>query len=121
MKLRIKDSTIRIRLSMGDVRQLAEAGSVVAFCVFPGGARLGYGINRAKDWHTEFTEGDIRVYVPEEVLDNFCNTDRVGFDHRIENGVPGGLYLLIEKDFQCLTERLHEDESDLFPNPNANC
>ena len=30
-----------------------------------------------------------------------------------------GLFVLIEKDFACTQPRPREDESDMFPNPNA--
>ena len=59
--------------------------------------------------------------------DQFCaafdvkewvKTDLEGFDAIMDNGTEEGLYVLVEKDWQCLTPR-DEDESDLFPNPNA--
>ena len=34
-------------------------------------------------------------------------------------GAAGSLRILVEKDFACLQPRAHEDESDLFPNPDA--
>ncbi len=38
---------------------------------------------------------------------------------RASSPLPDGneLTILVEKDFKCLTDRPHEDESDLFPHP----
>ncbi len=38
-------------------------------------------------------------------------------EQQLEDGSTLGI--LVEKDFQCLTEREDEDESDMFPNPQA--
>lgn len=53
--------------------------------------------------------------MPSEMVEEFVNTDRVGFD-----GQSGIVKILIEKDFGCLDNTL-EDQSDNFPNPNMKC
>ena len=121
MKLRIKDDTLRIRLSQTEVHLLEKNGHVISACHFPGNCSLKYEILQADSWAISFRDGHIRVMVPSDTLSEFFIPEKIGFDHRLENGMADGMYVLIEKDFQCLTERLHEDESDLFPNPNATC
>ncbi len=61
----------------------------------------------------DFDGDSIVIKSPESYVQKWNTDDRVGFD-----GYDTiGLYILIEKDFQCLTHR-NEDESDLYPNPN---
>ena len=51
-------------------------------------------------------------------MKEWIKTDLEGFDAIMDNGTKAGLYVLVEKDWQCLKPR-DEDEADLFPNPNA--
>lgn len=123
MKLRIKDDSIRLRLSQTEVRLLKENGNVSTLCnISPVNALL-YGIKSAgsSQWSVIYKDGKVIVSVPEDVLQYFYQEDNISIDQRLDNGRQQGLYLLIEKDFQCLTDRPHEDESDLFPNPNSAC
>ncbi|MBK9257023.1 MAG: hypothetical protein IPM42_16200 [Saprospiraceae bacterium] len=123
MKLRIKDDTIRIRLSQSEVNILKESGSVSSQCNITSEFKIQYTIHHStqNEWQVSFQFSEIKIFVPEVVLSVFYDDSQVGFDHRISNGQPDGLYILIEKDFQCLTPRPHEDESDLFPNPQLTC
>ncbi|MDG2455745.1 MAG: hypothetical protein P8N47_08050 [Bacteroidia bacterium] len=43
---------------------------------------------------------------------NWDTDERVGFDHTVN-----GLFILLEKDWQCLKPRDHEDESNLYQHP----
>lgn len=63
----------------------------------------------------------ITVSVPQAICSHWAATEQVGFD--AEQLLEGGekLYILVEKDFQCLKPRAGEDESDLFKNPQAEC
>lgn len=49
--------------------------------------------------------------MPETMAESWATTDKVGFEETTDS-----LYLLIEKDFQCL-DNVIEDQSDNFPNP----
>ena len=92
-------------------------------CNITPGVALKYAIREDNDnnWDLSLTGNELVVSVPTDILSVFFDDSKIGFDHRIPNGKSEGLYLLVEKDFQCLTERPHEDESDLFPNPNSTC
>lgn len=66
----------------------------------------------------------ILVVLPRTMVHDWAASDQVSITGRQENATDEGLSLLIEKDFRCLTERLHEDEEDLFPHPKegeVNC
>lgn len=121
MKIRIKDSSIRLRLSKADIITLSEEGCVLAECQITPRNTLKYMISIAEGevievkmkYHT------IDIKVPYDQLQNFYQEDQIGFNHTLENGLEAGLHILVEKDFQCLVPRANEDESNLYANPQA--
>ena len=116
MKLRIKGDSIRIRLSQNEVTELVKEGEVWSTCHVAKN-HLIYGLIKTKedDMNASFENNKMIIHIPEEHLKEWDVNEIVGFDHTNEDG----LYLLVEKDFQCLKPREHEDESNLFPNPQA--
>ena len=74
-----------------------------------------YKIQLTGDDHLTATyNGDtITMLMPEAMLNELQNTDRVGFENK-----SGKLCLLVEKDFTCL-DNVAEDQSDNYPNPLA--
>ena len=121
MKIRIKDSSIRLRLSKMDINTLAEEGCILAECQIATGNTLKYmiSISDTDEMAIKMKFHTIDIKVPYDQLQTFYNGDQVGFDHTIKNGTDAGLYILVEKDFQCLVPRSHEDESSLYTNPQA--
>ncbi len=122
MKLRIKGDSLRLRLSQTELQSFAESGRVADSVRFPGSGRLTYALQRDEEVgevRAEFAGEGIMVRVPPALADEWSSTERVGFEQRqpLESGAE--LRILIEKDFQCLTERPGEDESDNFPHPLA--
>ena len=116
MKLRIKSNTLRLRLSQDEVRQLCQNGSVFSVCHI-GQQHLSYGIrgSNGEDITVSFNGTRVIVEIPTTTLNGWETDDRVGFEHTDEEG----LLILVEKDFQCLKPRVGEDESNLYPNPQA--
>ena len=102
MKLRIRDNSIRLRLMRGEVDALRETGLVTASTQFPGGRTFRYSLESSPasvNPAAFFSESEI---IGEQVL------------------VDGEkLSILVEKDFICLTGRDDEDESDMYPHPEA--
>lgn len=121
MKIRIKDSTIRLRLSKMDINTLSEEGCVLSECQISIGNTLKYMISLSdkEEISIKMKYNTIDLKVPYDQLQTFFQEDQVGFDFTIDNGVEGGLYILVEKDFQCLIPRSQEDESNLYVNPQA--
>lgn len=118
MKLRISGNSIRLRLSVTDVTSLVDLGSVSADCNI-GSGTLTYQISQDNNQNilsASFADGYIEVKVPKDWLTNWDNDERIGFD----GNDPNGLYILVEKDFQCIKPRPQEDESDLYNNPQTN-
>ena len=123
MKLRIKDNSLRLRLSQSEVQEFGEQQCVTSTIHFPMGSLLSYSLMQSSrnQYDVDFNGGNIRVFVPKKEGINWLEPENIGMEHLLT--LPSGeqLRLLIEKDFQCLTERPEEDESDLFPNPNQTC
>lgn len=120
MKLRIKDNSIRLRLSQSEVESIEGQGEVQCDLNL-GSGKLRYRlVKQGNEISTDYSEDCITIAVPANVISVWAGTDQVGFDHQIslENGKE--LSVLVEKDFKCLTARPHEDESDLFQNPLDN-
>ncbi|MEL6867840.1 MAG: hypothetical protein AAFP19_25675 [Bacteroidota bacterium] len=123
MKIRIKDNSLRLRLSQGEVKRFAEEGRIssqIRFSPLPD-AYLSYVLNQlpGSQVQVHFGNNIIEVFLPEEQAAHWANSDQVGIDGQVPLGSGEQLSILVEKDFQCLTDRPGEDESDLFPHPNT--
>lgn len=120
MKLRILDNSLRLRLSQAEVAQLADAQEVLAMIQFPAGNALPYRIQpstSAEEISLRYDQDGITVAIPVAQVQEWANSEVVGIaaTNLLENNDT--VRILIEKDFQCLTTRAHEDESGLFPHP----
>jgi hypothetical protein len=116
MKIRINGNSIRLRLSQSEVSDFVRKGEVSSTCSFVNGI-LTYRIvlGSFDSLTADIVDSLITVYVPSSLAEKWDMDGRVGFDVHDNSG----LYILVEKDFQCLKPRSHEDESGLFPNPQA--
>lgn len=114
MKIRIKGNTIRYRLTKSDVDLFYKNQHLQDSTNF-GNRSLIYQLKASEQdgLTASFVDDTITIVIPTEKLDELAKTDRVGFDGR-----DGALYILIEKDFQCLDD-VTEDQSDNYPNPLA--
>jgi Family of unknown function (DUF7009) len=126
MKLRIKGNTIRLRLSQGDLEQFEREGAVSESTTFDpeGRQQLIYALEVGAEGEVpvaSFSKNTITIKVPDSLASVWIQTNQVGFTNNVdpERTVAGKPYILVEKDFQCLHKRPHEDESDNFPNPLA--
>ena len=122
MKLRIKGNSLRLRLSKTDVQQLAETGKVFDKISF-GVEQLAYTLKAAEEIkipEVSFSINNIIVLIPTRFTTNWHGNNVVGIDATQNIGNNETLYLLIEKDFQCLDEST-EDQSDNFINPHLTC
>ena len=115
MKIRIKGNSLRYRLSMSDIAKFEREGCVEEMVDF-GRSQLTYTLQRSavQSLEAEFVNNKIVVFMPYKWAEEWIESDRVGFEQ------IGPLYLLVEKDFQCL-DNVAEDQSDNYPNPNLVC
>ena len=112
MKLRIKNNSLRYRLTRTDIDRLAKEGYLEDQINLLGNP-LVYAI--------QLTDGEVLTssYIHHKItmsmshlmVAELIDTDRVGFEH-----TDGQVHLLVEKDFVCLDE-VEEDQSDNYPNP----
>lgn len=122
MKLRIRDNSVRLRLTRGEVDTLRDNGIVSARTGFPGGREFQYVIESSpasvspgaflSDWV-------MTVRLPETTVLAWATTDQVSIhgEQMLQDGEK--VSILVEKDFSCLTPREDEDESDMYPHPQA--
>jgi hypothetical protein len=122
MKLRMKDNSIRLRLTRGELSRLAENGIVEENIKF------------GTDFGGDFTftvrldpvgtcvsatvkPGTISVSLPNSLAFVWIDTEQISIeaDQNIEGEEV--LQLVIEKDFACLKPRSGEDGGDYFPHP----
>ncbi len=119
MKIRISGNSVRFRLSQKEVDQIGsgqEVREVTSFATSDFSYVLG--IHDEEDLiKSDFENGRLSVSINRQHAASWANSDQVGID----NDQHDKLFVLVEKDFQCLTVRANEDESDLFPNPNTAC
>jgi hypothetical protein len=120
MKLRIKGASLRLRLTQGEMRELAEHGQVEEQVPFAG-ATFTYRLRRdvkAAEIEASFAGNVLQIRVPEGLARSWCDTEQVTLS-RTQPVAGGPLRITLEKDFACLAPRSDEDESDNFPHPGA--
>lgn len=122
MKLRIRDNSIRLRLSKTEVAAISDKGHVEAYTQI-GPNRFGYALIRVDDADSltaSYMDNCLTVFIPERFTRDWPKNDVVGFDARIPLPGEAHLYILVEKDFACIDETT-EDQGDMYPNPNQTC
>jgi hypothetical protein len=122
LKLRIKDNSIRLRLTRGEVEELRQNGIVAAITGFPGGRSLQYRVESSPASVKPaafFSDNAVTVRLPEAAVLAWATTEQVSLpgEQVLDDGDT--LQILVEKDFACLTGREDEDESDMYPHPQA--
>src|SRR4051812_18872757 len=112
MKIRIRGNSVRIRLSKPEVATFVKEGYVEERTAFVNNAFVYAVKGTASDTlSADFVNGNLTLYVPASMLQQWASTDLVGLDYNMP--LPGGshLYLLIEKDFKCIDAPITEDQS----------
>lgn len=120
MKLRIRNNTIRLRLSQSDVNALQEDCLLSSAISFPGGEQFSHSLECSPASvrpSASFSDGDLRVVLPESVVQAWAGSEQISIE--AEQVLDSGdvLAILIEKDYQCLSPREGDDDADSFPHP----
>lgn len=116
MKLRLRDNTVRLRLTQSEVARLASEGAVEAATQI-GPVRFMYALRRVEREsrvRARLDGGRLEVVVPVAEALTWCASDRVGL-----TADEGPTRIVIEKDFACLKRRAVEEDADAFPNPGT--
>ena len=122
MKLRIRDNSVRLRLMRGEVETLRDTGLVSASTPFPGGRTFRYCVESSPasvSIAAFFSDNEISVRLPETSVLAWANSEQVSISGEQVLADGDQLKILVEKDFVCLTNREDEDESDMYPHPEA--
>jgi hypothetical protein len=122
VKLRILNNSVRLRLTRTEVDTLNDEGLVKAHTDFPGDRDFHYVVESSPASVKPgafFSDRVLTVRLPDSMVRNWATSDEVSIqgNQLLDGGET--LKILVEKDFQCLTGREDEDESDMYPHPNA--
>ena len=122
MKLRIRDNSIRLRLSRTEVVSVNSNGLVRGKVQFAGSNSFDYVLESSPATvkpEAHISNNMLTVRVPQMDVNQWAESEQVSISSEqiLDNG--GLLKILVEKDFACLVPREGEDESDLFPHPDA--
>lgn len=118
MKIRIRENSVRLRLTKTEVDAFCKNGIFKQETSFPN-QLFYYTLAVSPDIHeltADFKSNEIRVLMPSVFKDAWEQTDKVGFQNEIKVRDSESLLLKVEKDFVCLDET-EEDQSDNYPNP----
>ena len=122
MKLRIRDNSIRLRLSKTEVNSVNSDGLVRSQVQFAGSNTLTYVLESSPATvkpEAHFSNNVLTVRVPQLDVKQWAESGQVSISSEQDLDESEQLKILIEKDFACLAPREGEDESDLYPNPDA--
>ena len=122
MKLRIRGSSVRLRLTQDEVARIAAGQSVSESSVFPGGQfRYQLSVSSTAAIAADFSDGTMVVELPRRMAADWASGDDVSLYG--EQAVDGEkLTILVEKDFACLSPGGHRESADdagAFPHPDA--
>jgi len=119
MKIRIKDNSIRLRLTQSEINLLAETGKVEKETHFSLESILFYAIEttNVEEVKASFDKERITIFLPTQIAHQWVTTEQVGIEHLSPIDKERNLKILVEKDFTCLVKREGEEDADAFPHP----
>lgn len=123
MKIRIKGNSIRLRLTKTDVADLKEKGMVREETVFSFEAVFSYALfvdADSEEINAKFKDNCVTVFLPEKEAAILTDSEEITVKNSQYNGSADGLFILIEKDLQCLDE-ISEDQNDMYENTKTKC
>lgn len=120
MKLRILGNSIRLRLTRADVALFSRSGRVEETLEYgtESTQRLTYGLESSISGAVslDVEPNRITVRAPRSVVNDWIETDRVGFEAMCASGGGNPISVLVEKDFQC--SHGAADDPNRYPNPH---
>ena len=122
LKLRIRDNSIRLRLTRTEVNLVRNEGLVRSRTRFAGGNTFGYLLESSPATvkpEAHVSNNLLSVRVPQQDIRQWADSDQVSISAAQVLDDGDELKILVEKDFACLAPRDGEDESDMFPHPQA--
>ena len=86
MKIRIKDNSIRLRLTQKEVARFGETGLALATTQFTAGNSFTYALQSSTTTEAidaTFERNRITIHVPKTIAKQWTSTDEVGFDRTV--------------------------------------
>ncbi len=122
MKLRVRDNSIRLRLTRSEVELVRNDGLVRGRVPFAGRNNFDYVLESSPATvkpEAHISNNVLTVRIPEAEIISWSDSDEVSIS--ASQILDGGdqLNILVEKDFACLAPREGEDETDMYPHPEA--
>jgi hypothetical protein len=122
LKLRVRDNSIRLRLTQSEVESVRTVGLVRGRVPFAGSSNFDYVLESSPATvkpEAHISNNVLTVRIPEAEIISWSNSDEVSI--AASQALDGGdqLSILVEKDFACLAPREGEDETDMYPHPEA--
>ena len=122
MKLRVRDKSIRLRLTQTEVETVRSHGLVRGRVPFDGRNSLDYVLESSPATvvpEAHISNKLLMVRIPESEIIAWSNSDEVSISDSQNLDSGDQLDILVEKDFACVAPREGEDESDMYPHPEA--
>lgn len=121
MKIRIKGDSIRLRLTKSDIKNMGALGVIEEQTHFANTV-FTYRLQRTSESTLSaiFENQIMTIFIPENHVEEWIKTDRISFETFQKIDDTHQLFILVEKDFQCL-DHSREDQSDMYINPNKTC
>ncbi len=122
MKLRVRDNSIRLRLTQTEVEMARTDGLVRGTVPLAGNSNFEYVLESSPATvkpGAHMSNNVLTVRIPETEILSWSDSDEVSIS--ATQLLDGGneLSILVEKDFACLAPREGEDESDMYAHPLA--
>ena len=120
MKLRIKGSSLRLRVSPSEVAQLLKAGRIEETINFgfDESAKLTYALELGRNsgaMTASYASSGITIMVSPLDAQRWAASQDVGLYGETETS-QGVLHFAVEKDFACL-DKSDQENADTFPHP----
>ena len=122
MKLRVRDNSIRLRLTRSEVELVRNDGLGLGRVPLAGRNNFDYVLESSPATvkpEAHISNNVLTVRIPEAEIISWSESDEVSIS--ASQILDGGdqLNILVEKDFACLAPREGEDETDMYPHPEA--
>jgi len=121
MKVRLRNNTLRLRVTQSEVATLARGARVTNVTGLSPDTSLTFGLSASNTRRITSTAhaNDVAIEVPTETMKPWCDGDAVSLHAEHPIGDDQFLSILIEKDFACLAPRDGDDDVDCFVHPKS--
>jgi hypothetical protein len=114
VKVRLRNDTMRIRLSQTEVRRLGDGHLIESATHFGPREVLAFRVLPAAELTARLDGSAVELHLPAGELRDWATGDELTFE-REQVWSGGSLKISLEKDLECRHPRKGDDDSDAFP------